>query len=546
MLTELRVENLGIVAELQVTVGAGLTVITGETGAGKTLLVDALDLLTGGRADPQLVREGAAEARVEGRFVDGDDELVLARVIPADGRSRGYVNGRLATASELAEIGRRLVDLHGQHAHQSLLAPAEQRTLLDRFAGPKAVRALTEIRAARDDMRRIDAELAKLGGDERARAREVDLLRYQVEEIGAAGITGPDEDDVLQAEAELLADAEAHGESLARAYRELEGAAEDALGAAVAALEGRAPFADLATRLRALQSEVQEVAHDIRTTEESVVVDPERLETVQARRALLAELKRKYGPALGDVVDYGQQTRARLLELEEHDQRAARLETTRRAAEAEMQRAARALSKLRRAAAPRLADAVTAHLRELALPAASFSIDITSEADKSSIGDDGADTVTFLLAPNPGEPSRPLAKAASGGELSRTMLALRVVLSEAPPTLVFDEVDAGIGGEAGAAVGRALATLGGHHQVLCVTHLPQVAAFADAHVLVAKEEVRGRTVASASLLIDDARVNEISRMLAGVGGSDHARRHARELVERSGEVRVAARAAGAR
>src|SRR5215831_739974 len=326
MLTELRVENLGIVAELQVTIGTGLTVITGETGAGKTLLVDALDLLTGGRADPHLVREGAVEARVEGRFEDGDEELVLARVIPADGRSRGYVNGRLATASELAEIGRRLVDLHGQHAHQSLLAPGEQRALLDRFAGAKATRALTEIRAARDDLRRIDAELAKLGGDERTRAREVDLLRYQVDEIGAAEITGPDEDDGLQAEADLLADAEAHRESLARAYRELEGPAEDALGAAVAAFEGRAPFAELATRLRALQSEVQEVAHDIRTTEESVVVDPERLDTVQARRALLTELKRKYGPALGDVVEYEQQTRARLVELEEHDQRAARLE----------------------------------------------------------------------------------------------------------------------------------------------------------------------------------------------------------------------------
>jgi DNA repair protein RecN (Recombination protein N) len=547
MLTELRVENLGIVAELQVTLGSGLTVITGETGAGKTLLVDALDLLTGGRADPQLVREGAEEARVEGRFEDGDDEVVLARVIPADGRSRGYVNGRLATASELGDIGRRLVDLHGQHAQQSLLAPAEQRALLDRFAGAKAARALTQLRIARDEMRRIDAELDQLGGDERARARELDLLRYQLDEIGAAAIAGPDEDDVLQAEADLLADAEAHGDSLAGAYLDLEGPAEDALGAAVAALEGRAPFVELATRLRALQSEVQDVAHDVRTARESVVVDPERLETVQARRALLAELKRKYGPALADVVEYERQTRARLVELEEHEQRAARLEASRAAAEEAMQRDARALSKARRAAAPRLADAVTQHLRELALPAATFSIDVTSETDAALIGDDGADSVTYFLAPNPGEPPRPLAKAASGGELSRTMLALRVVLSEAPPTLVFDEVDAGIGGEAGAAVGRALATLGGHHQVLCVTHLPQVAAFADAHVLVAKDEVHGRTVAEASLLLDEARVNEISRMLAGVGGSDHARRHARELVERSGDVRMAARAqAGAR
>ncbi len=544
MLSELRVENLGIIAELSVTLGAGLTVITGETGAGKTLIVDALDLLTGGRADPQLVREGSAEARVEGRFDDGDDEIVLARVIPAVGRSRGYVNGRLATVAELADCGRRLVDLHGQHAHQSLLAPAEQRALLDRFAGAKAAVALATLRTARTTARGFTEELATLGGDERARAREVDLLRYQLDEIDAAGIADGGEDDRLLAEAELLADAEAHREALAGAYRELEGPGEDALGAAVAALTGRAPFEALAQRLRLLQADLQEAAHDVRTTEEAIVADPQRLQEVQTRRALLAELKRKYGTTLAEVVEYARETRARLEELETHDARAAALEAARRDALAEAERAARALSKVRTAAAPRLATAVTGHLRELALPAATFTIDITSSVtDAAAIGDDGADDVVFLLAPNPGEAARPLAKAASGGELSRAMLALRVVLSEAPPTLVFDEVDAGIGGEAGAAVGRALALLGGQHQVLCVTHLPQVAAFADAHVMVAKDEIDGRTVAGASLLLDDARVNEISRMLAGVGGSAHARRHARELVERSGELRVEARAA---
>src|SRR4051794_4809033 len=405
MLSELRVENLGIIAELQVTLGVGLTVITGETGAGKTLIVDALDLLTGGRADPQTVREGATEARVEARFDDGDDEVVLARVVPADGRSRGYVNGRLATVAELAEWGRRLADLHGQHAHQSLLSPAEQRALLDRYAGAKAESALAALRSARLTARRHADELATLGGDERSRAREVDLLRYQLDEIDVAAIADPAEDDRLLAEAELLADAESHREALSGAYQELEGPAEDALGAAVAALTGRAPFEALAERLRLLQADVQEAAHDVRTTEETIVADPQRLQSVQIRRALLAELKRKYGPALADVLSYSRETRARLEELEQHDARAARLESSRADALADAERAARALTKARRAAAPRLADAVTAHLRELALPAATFTIDIASStSDPATIGDDGADEVTFLLAPNPGEP----------------------------------------------------------------------------------------------------------------------------------------------
>jgi DNA repair protein RecN (Recombination protein N) len=528
VLLELHVENLGIVAELRVTLGRGLTAITGETGAGKTLLVDALELLCGGRADPQMVRDGASEARVDGRFDLDGEELVLARVVPADGRSRGYVNGRPATAGELADYARRLVDLHGQHAHQSLLVPAEQRALLDRFAGHKAHDAIAKLRAARARMRAITEELDRTGGDERTRAREVDLLRYQLDEIDGAEIIEPDEDDRLYAEEELLAGAEAHRDALTAAYGALEGSGEDALGAAVAALAGRAPFVELSERLRVLQAEVAEAAHDVRATMESVVADPERLTELQARRARLRELMRKYGPTLADVVSYAAETRARLDELEQCDARAAALEEERRRADGEATAEAAKLSKARRNAAGPLADAVTGHLRQLAMPAATFTVAVTT----GEMTEDGADEVTFLLAPNPGEPARPLAKAASGGELARAMLALRVVLSEAPPTLIFDEVDAGIGGEAGTAVGRALATLGGRHQVLCVTHLAQVAAFADAHLNVTKHERGGRTVAEADLLLDDARVNEISRMLAGEQ-STNARRHAKDLLQRS-------------
>jgi len=534
MLRELHVTDLGIVDDLTVLVGPGLTAITGETGAGKTLLVEAVELLLGGRADASLVRQGATEARVEGRFEHDGAELVLSRVIPIDGRSRGYVDGRLATVAELAEIGSGLVELHGQHAHQSLFAPAVQRRALDRYAGGAALSALDALRSAREDARAAEQELAALGGDERARARELDLLRFQIEEIDAAELTDPGEDVALEAEEALLADASAHRDALTAAFRALEGPALDAVGGAVSALDGRAPFTELVTRLRAVQAEVADLERELRLASDGITDDPGRIADVRVRRQLLRELRRKYGETLEEVVTYADQSRRRLTELEGFEARAVELEGIRAAAADRVDAAASELTDARRRAAPSLAEAVTAHLRELAMPAAHLEVAV----DPGSLTDDGADDVVFLLAPNPGEPAKVLAKAASGGELSRAMLALRLVLSEAPSTLVFDEVDAGIGGEAGIAVGRLLADLGVRHQVLCVTHLAQVAAFADAQVVVEKREEAGRTVASATSVEGNDRVTELSRMLAGVGESEHARSHAAELLDRAADRRT--------
>lgn len=535
MLRELHVTDLGIVDDVTVLVNPGATAITGETGTGKTLLVEAIELLLGRRADATLVRRGADEARVEGRFQAEDGrEVVLARVLPNDGRTRAYIDGRLASVAELAEIGSTLVDLHGQNAHQSLLTPAVQRRALDRFIGEPALDALSALRQARDDGRQIETELATLGGDERARARELDLLRFQIDEIDAAGLSDPGEEVTLEAEEALLADAVTHREALIDAFRALEGPGLDSVGRAVAALVDRAPFVELANRLRAVQAELADLERELRLASELVNEDPAQLEQVRARRQRLRELCRKYGETLTDVLAYGDETRQRLQELEGFEARAAELEAMRTAAETRAREAAVALSQARQRAAAPLADAVTAHLRELAMPAARLEVAVAP----GPLTDDGADDVTFLLAPNPGEPPKPLAKAASGGELSRAMLALRLVLSEAPPTLVFDEVDAGIGGEAGIAVGRLLADLGTRHQVLCVTHLAQVAAFADAQVVVEKREEGGRTVAHATPVVGDDRVNELSRMLAGVGESTHARSHAAELLEHAARRRA--------
>lgn len=545
MLSELRVEGLGIVDELTVVLGRGMTVVTGETGAGKTLLVEAVELLVGGRADGGLVRAGVDEARVEGRFVDAetDAEVVVARVVPGSGRSRAYVNGRLATAAELAQIGARFVDLHGQHEHQSLLAPATQRRALDELAGDAAADALRAYRDARAERRRIDDALGALGGDARARAHELDLLRFQLEEIESAALDDPDEAVALEAEEDLLADAVAHQDALAFALDALDDVVLDAVGTAYARLVDRRPFTALAERLHALQGDAADVASELRVAREGIVVDPDRLAIVGERRRLLRELTRKYGDTLADVVRFGEEAARRIEELSGFDARAAELEAARAAADDAAAGAAARLSAARRAAAPRFAAAVTEHLRELAMPAAALTVDVSP----ATPGDDGADDVTFLLAPNPGEPARPLARAASGGELARAMLAVRVVLAGARAagdemTLVFDEVDAGIGGQAGVAVGRALSLLAHEQQVLCVTHLAQVAAFAEHQVVVAKSTVDGRTVASAEAVDGAARVAELSRMLAGSDASRHARGHAEELIDDARRQRDEARA----
>lgn len=535
MLLELHVSDLGIVEDVTILVSPGMTAITGETGAGKTLLVEAIELLLGRRADTSLVRDGASEARVEGRFeADDGTEVVLARVLPVDGRTRAYVDGRLASVGELAHAGARLVDLHGQNTHQSLLAPGVQRRALDRYAGEPALVALADLRAAREDARTIDAELAALGGDERARARELDLLRFQISEIDAAELEDPGEEVTLEAEEALLADAVTHREALRDAFEALEGPATEGIGAAVRAIADRAPFVPLAERLRSTQAELADLERELRLASDSVSEDPTRLAEVRARRQRLRELCRKYGETITDVLAFADETRRRVEELEQAEARGVELDARRADADSRAAQAAARLSEARRRAAAPLAEAVTTHLRELAMPSAL--LDVTIEA--APLSEDGADDVTFLLAPNPGEPAKPLAKAASGGELSRAMLALRLVLSEAPPTLVFDEVDAGIGGEAGIAVGRLLADLGLRHQVLCVTHLAQVAAFADAQVVVEKREESGRTVAHASHVDGDGRVAELSRMLAGVGESAHAQSHAAELLERAARRRA--------
>lgn len=520
MLQELRIQNLGVIEEVNLVLEGGLIALTGETGAGKTMVVEAISLLVGERADTTVIRAGATEATVEGRFVSGDEEMIITRVVPTDGRSRAYINGRLATVAQLSEMGARLVDLHGQHAHQSLLGAAEQRAAVDAF-GQIDLSALND---ARHRVTEIEATLATLGGDERQRAREIDLLTFQVEEIEAAAIQAPDEDEQLRHEEDLLAHATQLREALWWSITVLtdEEGATDRLGEAMSRLGGREAFDGFVNRLRALQNEVGDLASELRSMAEDTEENPERLSEVRIRLNLLSEIKRKYGDQLSEVIEYLGVTRQRLNELIGYEERAARLESDREKALSDLAREQAVILEKRKAVAGPLASATQKHLRKLAMPNATVAIDVQGEAGEQ---------VTFLLSANPGSHPLPLTKVASGGELARTMLALRLVLSSGPGTLVFDEVDAGIGGEAAVAVGAALGEIAERHQVLVVTHLAQVAANARQHLRVHKAVRKEATFAGVSPLAGDDRVGEIARMLSGATDEPAAIAHATSLLE---------------
>ena len=531
MLVELSIENLGIIESSRLDFQGGFTVFTGETGAGKTMLVEAINLVCGRRAETSVIRDGADEAHVEARFVrqgpDGEEEVILSRTISREGRSRAYINGRMATVAALAEIGGLLVDIHGQHAHQRLMGVSEQRDSLDAYAGVD----LTDLRAAREKVTEIDAMLAALGGDEKSRAREIDLLRFQCDEIEGASLVGPNEDVELSEEEDMLSDIVRHAENLWRAVDLLAGdaGAIERLGESARVL-GSVPFmVPLLERLATLRAEAEDIADAVRAAAESSEENPERLEEIRVRRQLLRDLMRKYGDSLADVASFGAEARTRLDELTGYAERVAELEASRAKALKALHKAQLTVGNARRAAAQGLAAAVQARLRELAMPNAQMQVTVgDAETDPSG------ESVVFMLAANPGTAPQPLTKVASGGELARVMLSLRLVLTDDPATMVFDEVDAGIGGSAAVAVAGALRELGRDHQVFAVTHLAQVAASAHHQVSVSKSVESGRTFGSALPVSESDRVGEIARMLSGGVADESATAHARDLIEKLG------------
>lgn len=547
MIDELHISGVGVIEDVSLRLSAGLTVLTGETGAGKTMVVTALEQLLGARADTGLVRAGEATARIEARlsppppgaeeWLDTGDELVVSREIPADGRSRARINGRLATVTALEEVVGRAVEVHGQHQHVRLARPQLQLELLDRFGGPQHARLLAEFQAVYQRWREAAEELEHLEEGARERARELDRLRFEIGEIDAAAVD-PDVDGRIDRELGLLE----HAEELRRAALEAaaalgDGGARDPVGVAVDALrrvdvEDDA-LASLRARAESVAAEVAELVADTRSYGESVTTDPQRLEELRERRRLLGALRRKYGPALQDVVRYADEARQRLDAVERRDSTREELEQRTASLRERTDGLARELRRSRRAAAEGLTTAVESHLGDLAMGRARFEVEI---GRREQPGPDGADRVRFLLAPNPGEPPRPIGEGASGGERARVALALEAALVEVHDTrvLVFDEVDAGVGGATAMAVGRKLARLAREHQVLCVTHLAQLAAFADVHHVVEKDVRGGRTVTTVRRVADGERAAELARMLSGDLERSEGLEHARALLEEAG------------
>lgn len=561
MLTHLTIENFAIIERVELDLGGGLVALTGETGAGKSIVIDAVGGLLGNRLGPEVIRSGTSVARIEGVFdpadqaefralldelgvPQDDDVLILARELNRNGRSLGRINGRAVPNSALQRIGHFLLDLHGQGDHLALLRVSEHLRMLDGFAGLEARRA--EVSALSGEVRKVRHERATLSRDAREIARRLDLLRFQVEEIASAGLE-LDEEDLLRAERTLLLNAERLATGIDRvrdAVSEGEGfAALDRLGQAAAEMADLARIdpnlGDDQQTIEIIVDQLTDVSRRLRRYRDQLDFSPGRLEEIEERLNTIRNLERKYGGTIAEVLAFAENARRELNSIEHHEERAEELAETERRLLSRLADLALSLSLARQEAAEQLIRAIETELTELNMGGARFAVRIERQSDPDGVplpdgqvvwfDGTGIDRVEFFVAMNPGEDPKPLVKVVSGGETARLMLALKAILARADfvPTLIFDEIDTGIGGQTAVIVGRKIANLAADRQIICVTHLSQIAAYADHHLAVRKRVVEGRTRTEVALLDAADRVEEIAAMLGGQAGDQSAREHAR-------------------
>ncbi len=569
MLTYLSVSDFALIESVEVDFHPGLNVITGETGAGKTVLVGAIGLLLGDRADSLQVRLGASSARFQAVFAlsalpltaselerlgyidEGETELILGRTVSSDGKSRCTVNGRLAPVAALADIGALLVEVHGQNTHQALLKPGTHLEYLDRFAGPGHLETLVDYRARHANLRSLLAEKRESNGEGRDPTTEAELLSHEIEVIDNVRLQ-PGELEELEADAKRMRHARELWELASRVEDALVGddrssfaalemleKSQSDMQAMVAHDEKLAPVAD---RLESIGYELEDVAAEVVRYRESLETDPERLEEVETRLSSLRDLFRRYGGSLEAVLLYREEASRKLARLEELASRGAVLDSEIHEEQVAISILAAELSESRKTSAALLERAVTQEMSQLELAGARVEVMVTErdvgasrDRETGPYGPSGTSEVEFLFSSQPSEPARPLRKIASGGEMSRVMLALKIVLAETDrlPVLIFDEVDAGIGGDTARKIGEKLRVLTGYHQVFCITHIPQIATFADWQYRVFKQQDDGSGNTTVELLDDESRIEEMCRMLGDSSGRKVTKEHARDILVRA-------------
>jgi DNA repair protein RecN (Recombination protein N) len=542
MIRYLAIRNLAVIESVAVDFEQSFNILTGETGAGKSILVEAVGLLLGGRATQDLIRTGEDIATVEAIFETEDgSELIVRREITSQGRSRAFINGALATAAALKDLSNRLVELHGQHEHQQLLDPSQHLALLDAWAGLAADR--TEVASAFAEVRALRDELDRLRMDDRERAARLDLVEFQLGELRKANLQ-PGEDETLASERQLLRSADLIQRLCGESYAELYDSEEAALVilgrvwkrvGELAAIDPRfAPYLDARDGIKA---QLDDLAFTLRDFTDGIDASPARLQQVEDRLALIERLKRKHGGTLEDAIAHRDRLAAEHSALTGGQSTVAEIEQQLTGAGRRFLAASRRLSAARRDAAPKFGKAIETELADLAMERTKFEVRLTTSEAEGQWTEAGIDSGELFLSPNVGEDPRPLARIVSGGELSRVMLALKTLAAtDAGPakTLIFDEVDAGIGGRVATVVGQKLASLGDRFQVLCITHLPQIAACGRNHFLIEKRVQGRRTVTSVNRLDDDGRVTEIARMMGGSAAGAKALESARELLDHAG------------
>ncbi len=563
MLKELNVKNLAIIDQIRIEFTPGLNVFTGETGAGKSIMVDALNLALGERASSDLIRTGCEEALVEASFeldrrtgsgvrallaeqgieADPQEDLIVRRVLASSGKNKVYINGSLATLATLSALGSFLADIHGQHEHQSLLSPERQMEMLDAFGGLEPLR--DEVTAAYRRLLDVRKELASIEAGERDRVQREDMLRFQKNEIEAAMLK-PGEDGELANEQKVMASSERLAAVSAMVEEVLHAADDSVLTGLGKAMQGLKELNAIDSRLSGLvelcesgRVQIEEAARELGSYRDRIEFDPARLEQIGDRLDLIQKLKKKYGNTIDEVLEFGARAGAELERMERSTEEIERLKSAIQAVKFGLTDKAIELTKKRTDAARELERKVESELGHLGMKKTVFSVRITQEPGGDSLnglrlGPRGADAVEFLISPNPGEEPKPLAKIASGGELSRIMLALKTIMVEGDriPTLVFDEVDAGIGGAVAEEVGRRLRRIAVRRQVFCITHLPQIASLATSHYGVTKAVKKDRTSTEVRLLEQQERVDEIARMLGGASITQATLKHAEEMIER--------------